>query len=325
MQHTRPSRHAAHRRRRFSRARIAWVIAVVLSLLAVFAVARTTGFVIHRHSTARPSQTAPGPAPPQNRLLSPAAPTAGPPANSAPTGLTVLATDFAQLENKLHASMGVAVSAVGNGRDPMILGDWRSGPAWSTMKVPLTIAALREEDPPQLTSEMTAAIDESDNAAAESIWQSLGDPVTAAHKVEAVLREVGDPTAVESRKLRPLFTAFGQSDWSLINQARFMASAVCDKRNEPVFALMGHIEPDQRWGIGEIPGTRFKGGWGPSLVGKYLVRQIGILSIPTGMVAIAVAAEPNSGAFADGARDLTEVANWLTNHITALPAGQCGG
>ncbi|OBI00978.1 hypothetical protein A5678_17420 [Mycobacterium sp. E2733] len=299
-------------------------MAVVVSLLMVFAVAWGTRFVIDRRSTARPSQTAPGPSPTQNRLVSPAVPTASPPANSAPTNSTVLATDFSQLENKLQATMGIAVGAVGNGRDPLTLGDWRSGPAWSTMKVPLTIAALREEDPPQLTSEMTAAITESDNAAAESIWQSLGDPITAAHKVEDVLRETGDETTVQSRKVRPQFTAFGQSDWSLFNQARFMALAVCEKRNEPIFALMGQIEPGQDWGIGDISGTRFKGGWGPSPAGKYLVRQIGILSGPTGMVAVAVAAEPYSGSFADGTHDLTEVAHWLTSHIATLPAGHCG-
>ena len=44
------------------------------------------------------------------------------------------------------------------------------------IKVPLVIAALREEAPPEVTDAMTAAITESDNAAAESIWASLGDP-----------------------------------------------------------------------------------------------------------------------------------------------------
>ena len=49
---------------------------------------------------------------------------------------------------------------------------------------------------------MTAAITESDNAAAELIWASLGDPVTAAGKVEAVLRQTGDLTTVQSQKVR---------------------------------------------------------------------------------------------------------------------------
>ncbi|MGO9156626.1 hypothetical protein [Mycobacterium sp.] len=56
---------------------------------------------------------------------------------------------------------------------------------------------------------MTAAITESDNAAAESIWASLGDPVIAARKVEAVLRQTGDFTTVQSQKVLPEFSAFG--------------------------------------------------------------------------------------------------------------------
>jgi hypothetical protein len=39
---------------------------------------------------------------------------------------------------------------------------------------------------------------------------------------------------------------------------------------------------------------------------------------------VAIAAEPASGSFDDGTKDLNEVARWLTSHIEALPAGQCG-
>jgi hypothetical protein len=237
---------------------------------------------------------------------------------------SALAADFARLETQLHAVVGIAVSAVGDGQAPMILGEWQSGPAWSTIKVPLIIAALREEQPPKVTDAMTAAITESDTAAAESIWASLGDPVTAAHKVDAVLRETGDPTTVQSERVRPEFSAFGQTEWPLAGQVRFISVAVCDKANAPVFALMGEVQSDQRWGIGTLPGSRFKGGWGPSLSGSYLVRQVGVLAGPTGMIAVAMAAQPASGKFDDGVAALTEMATWLTAHLSALPAGHCG-
>ena len=94
----------------------------------------------------------------------------------------------------------VVISAVGAKPTQLVFGDWPTGPAWSTSKVPLTIAALREEHQPTVTDEMRAAITKSDNAAAERIWENLGDPVTAAHKIEAVLREYGDPTTVEWRR-----------------------------------------------------------------------------------------------------------------------------
>lgn len=241
-----------------------------------------------------------------------------------PTAAATLAADFAQLETKLPAAVGVAVSPVGNGQAPITLGRWKSGPAWSTIKVPLIIAALREENPPTVTDAMTAAITESDNAAAESIWASLGDPVTAAHKVEAVLRQTGDLTIVQSQKVLPEFTAFGQTDWSLTDQARFTSVAFCDNANASVFALMGRVVPDQRWGIGTVPNAEFKGGWGPSPPGGYLVRQLGVLPAPNGRIAVALAAQPASGKFDDGTAALNEVATWVTAHLAALPAGRCG-
>jgi hypothetical protein len=241
-------------------------------------------------------------------------------AGTAPSDLEAA---FAQLQAQLHAPVGIAVTAVGSNQPPMKLGDLQSGPAWSTIKVPLAIAALRQENSPTPTAAMTAAITESDNAAAESIWAGLGDPVTAAHDVEAVLKETGDPTTVEYRKVRPEFTAFGQTDWSLEDQVKFLSSAVCDPRNDPIFALMGEVVSDQSWGIGTIPDSRFKGGWGPSPTGNYLVRQIGTLNTPSGTVAVAIAVEPASGSFDEGTSDLTEVANWLGDHLAALPAGHC--
>ena len=240
-----------------------------------------------------------------------------------PAASTALAADFAQLEANLRITAGVAVSAVGAEQGPMTLGEWQSGPAWSTIKVPLVIAALREEKPPRVTDAMVAAITESNNAAAESIWASLGDPVTAAHKVEDVLRQTGDPTTVQSQKVRPEFSAFGQTEWPLTEQVRFTSVAVCENANAPIFALMGDVQADQRWGLGTVPGSQFKGGWGPSPTGSYLVRQMGVLTTPTGMIAVALAAQPASGKFDDGTAALTEIAAWLTTHLSALPAGEC--
>jgi hypothetical protein len=51
---------------------------------------------------------------------------------------------------------------------------------------------------------------------------------------------------------------------------------------------------------------------------------MGVLAVPNGMIVVALAAEPNSGRFDDGTAELTEMANWLSAHLGALPAGQCG-
>ena len=299
-----------------------WSVGGVITLVVAVCLVLTS--CVHEHRSA-PASSSPAPnslthhtavAPP------PPATTTAPESPAAGTG-TPLAAEFGNLEKKLNATMGIAISAVGADPKQLVFGDWPSGPAWSTSKVPLTITALREENPPTVTDSMRAAITESDNAAAESIWEGLGDPVTAAHKVEAVLRKYGDPTTVEWRRLRPPFTAFGQTIWSLTNQARFTAAAVCDSSNAPIFTLMGQVESGQSWGLGVIPDTRFKGGWGPSPTGNYLVRQLGVLKTPTGLIAVALATEPASGSFNDGTEELTEVSKWLTSHIAELPTGQC--
>jgi hypothetical protein len=302
------------RRTRTSRARwIAGGTACVLISVAITA----AGVILGRDLSSRPTSS------PQSNHPTTQAPASSSPPTITGTSPSNLAADFATLQAQLHAPVGIAVTAVGGGQPPITMGDLQSGPAWSTIKVPLAIAALREEDAQTATPAMSAAITESDNAAAEAIWAGLGDPITAAHKVEAVLRDSGDPTSVEYRKLRPEFTAFGQTDWALADQAKFVASAVCDTRDVPIFALMGKVVPDQSWGIGTIPDSRFKGGWGPSTTGNYLVRQIGTLSAPTGTVAVAMAVAPASGSFTDGTTELTDVANWLHDHLAALPAGQC--
>jgi hypothetical protein len=320
---TGPSRHQAlpAGRRQFSWTRVLWALTGVITLVVAIYVVLTDHVFAGHHPTPASALPAPNPSTRHTAVAAPPPGTTTAP-GSAAAGIS-LAAEFTTLQNRLHATMGVVISAVGPHPEQLVFGDWASGPAWSTIKVPLTMTALREENPPRVTDSMRSAITESDNAAAESIWEKLGDPVEAAHKVEAVLSKYGDRTTVEWRKLRPQFTAFGQSIWSLTNQARFTAAAVCDSANAPIFTLMGQVENDQRWGLGVIPDTRFKGGWGPSPTGDYLVRQLGVLKTPTGLTAVAVATQPASGSFDDGTQELTEVSKWLNSHITELPTGQC--
>jgi hypothetical protein len=264
-------------------------------------------------STALPAQ--PTAAPPPPATFTPGAPA---PADTGP-----FAAEFTSLAAGLDADVGIVVRPVGAGPAPVTAGEWNTGTAWSTIKVPLAIAALRETEPPEATDAMRAAITESDNDAAEAIWASLGDPETAARKVEAVLAEAGAPTTVESRKVRPEFTAFGQTTWSLRDQATFLSAAACDPGNQPIMDLMGQISPDQRWGLGQIPGAKFKGGWGPSPEGNYLVRQFGVIPVNEGLAVVAVAVDPRSGSFDDGTQALTQIATWLREHADLLPAGNC--
>ncbi|OCB31427.1 hypothetical protein A5675_26555 [Mycobacterium malmoense] len=240
-----------------------------------------------------------------------------------PGSSAALISDFPHLQRRVKASIGIALTPVGGSGTPLSLGDWRRGPAWSTIKVPLVIAALREDEAPHITNQMDAAITRSDNAAAETVWSGLGDPVTAAGKVDAVLAETGDPTRVQFRKVRRDVSAYGQTDWPLAEQVRFLSAAACDRRNVPVLTLMGRIESGQRWGLGALPGARFKGGWGPSPAGRYLQRQMGLMVTPRGTSVVALAAEPYSGSATDGIGALNQIAKWLSDHIAMLPSGRC--
>lgn len=169
---------------------------------------------------------------------------------------------------------------------------------------------------------MNSAITSSDNISGEQLWASLGDPSTAAGKVQNTLAASGDTsTVVESRILRPEFTAFGQTDWSLPAQAQFAASLPCRDDSAFVLDAMGSIISDQQWGLGTITGSQFKGGWGPGADGGYLVRQFGIIPSGTGQLAVAIAAEPTSGSFDDGTAMLTEIGRWIGERAEVMPVG----
>ncbi|MDI9914782.1 hypothetical protein [Rhodococcus sp. IEGM 1379] len=230
---------------------------------------------------------------------------------------------FTALSKTLDGTVGITLVPVGGGPS-LAAGDWHSGDAWSTIKVPLSIAALREADTVdgnQLTI-ISRAITMSDNESAEALWAELGDPASAAAKVESVLATSGDvSTTVESQVLRPEFSAFGQTQWSLNDQAQFAATLPCRTDATEVLDFMGDVSPDQHWGLGVIPQAQFKGGWGPDQGGGYLVRQFGIITSGTGQLAVAMAAKPNSGTFADGTAMLDEIGTWIGTRAQELPIG----
>jgi hypothetical protein len=180
--------------------------------------------------------------------------------------------------------------------------------AWSTIKVPLTIAALRN-DAMGTHDLVVKAITESDNPASEKLWSLLGEPAKAARQVRAVMREAGDTTTVvESQRLRHGFTAFGQTRWSLDRQARFAAQLPHLGGASTVIDLMHRLTAGQRWGLA-AKGIASKGGWGPGVDGNYLVRQFGIMSAASGHVGVALAAEAHT--FEAGVDALNTMTGWL--------------
>ena len=186
-----------------------------------------------------------------------------PGATGSPGPAGELTASFAALVKTLPVqsiqSDGVVVAPLGSTDAPVVLGGWTSGPAWSTMKVPLAEAALAQD--PKVLSTVRSAITTSNNAAAESLWSTLGSGTTAAAKVDAVLAAHGDSvTHTQANRIRPPYSAFGQKQWALTQQVRFAQGIACSSRSAPVVNLMGQVTESQRWGLGNLTAASYKGG-----------------------------------------------------------------
>lgn len=249
--------------------------------------------------------------------------TAAPSPTSGPTGEGIapeLAAAVDEVAQRYQGQAGLALADPGDGPDaaPRVAGNLESAVAWSTSKVPVAIAAVRATG--AASGEVLSAISASDNAAAEAVWASLGAPDDAARAATEVLRDGGDDaTVVNAERLRPEFTAFGQTEWALADQARFGANLGCIAGSGPVLDAMADIAPDQSYGLGSIGGARYKGGWGPDPSGGYLVRQFGVIPTDAGEVGVAIAVRPGDGAYETGQRMLDDIAAVLAAN---LPPGR---
>ena len=175
-------------------------------------------------------------------------------------------------------SVGWAIGGMDGGAIESF-GDRPAARAWSTMKVPVIVACVTSGRADWHAIE--AAITRSDNDAALSLWAQLDD---ACAQVEAVLRRAGDAETVLEREADPRgWSPFGRTVWTLEAGATFYRALargeLLDAQDtERVLDAMARVVPEQRWGLGQVPGIRFKGGWGPSEEpgGGYEVIQFGI-------------------------------------------------
>lgn len=249
-------------------------------------------------------------------------------AEGAPIDQATLDAIVREVSAQFGAQVGVSL---GSGAGALQAGPLQGGaePAWSTIKVPLAIAALHSGGG---DNSAARAIQSSDNAAAEQLWASLGGGAAAAGKVAAVIREYsGQEVSVQPTVTRPGFSAYGQTRWTLAQQAAFAAGLAEAAGQDPaageVYRLMGQIMPGHAYGIGQLSGAAFKGGWGPDETGGYLVRQFGV--VPAGafagggagdgsavaadaVVPIAIAVRAADGSYETGQQVLNAIAQKLS-------------
>ena len=198
---------------------------------------------------------------------------------------------------------GRATVAVGG----FTAGDNRPEPAFSTMKVPLAIAALRQSQ--AFYPDAEAAVTRSDNPAAHRMFGQV-----PAASYEGVIREAG------ARTTTPAGYQMGTM-WTTSDQAQFASGLRCVAGHEPVLDMMGRIVDYQHWGLGRIGGARFKGGWN-HYEGGHLARQFGLIPGPNGDIAVAITAHSPKG-YEGSFAMLNELADGLSAMRGDLPTSRC--
>jgi hypothetical protein len=235
-------------------------------------------------------------------------------------------SSFTAFARGLPGEVGLAYGPIGRSEQVVSLGGLQTGAAWSTIKVALAARVIGDAGgsgklSASQRSSISSALRMSDNAAAMELWNQLvsryGSASGAARAVTQTLAATGDTGTSVSSVGRASFSPYGQTQWSLSAQTRFMAAlaAGCVPGSSYLLREMSQVAADQRWGLGTVGGESFKGGWGPGVDGKYLVRQMGTLPTQGGTAVVAVAALPNDGSFATGQEILNELANWAAENV----------
>lgn len=220
------------------------------------------------------------------------------------------------------ADVAVAWAPVGTKGRVQVVGDAQPLVAWSTIKVPLSLAVVRAGHGEAMSGDIELALTASDNEAAARLWADLGSGHEASRAVEEQLHRGRDRrTGVPAEVTAPGYSPFGQSVWRLVDQTRFTATLPCLAGSATVTDAMGRVVDGQRWGLGGLDGARYKGGWG-STPGGYVVRQLGIVPGTKGETAVAL--QVRAGTHEEGTTIADELVRALRQERAQLPVGSCG-
>lgn len=252
---------------------------------------------------------------------------------------------FASLQKSmaktLPGGVGLAVTPVGSSTT-LTFGTVTTGRAWSTMKIPVSLAAERVAGPEATYSTggedaeeigigelEDKAITVSDNDSAEALWGYLGGGHRSVDAVTSVLREGGDHTTRVSSELDTPKSYPGHTRWTVADQSRFGAHLPCMSGSENILDLMGSVGANQRWGVASRKAgldAAVKGGWGPATSdsGKHVVRQIGVVTTSRGRFAVSMIALPRNGSFSTATAMLDRVGEWVGKNVSSMPVGRCG-
>lgn len=221
---------------------------------------------------------------------------------------------FRKMAKNLNAAVSVTITDDGKAKT---FGAPASSHAWSTIKVAIAAAVIRNENGIRNVSasrreNISKALTRSDNDAAATLYKSLGRK--RVKKVDQVLSKAGDTFTSVSRRGYKSFSAYGQTSWGAADANRFFLGLASGKVLNPfstrfIMSKLERISPGQSWGLGKAGVTAFKGGWGPdrSYGNRYLLRQTGV----SGGVAVTVIVIPKSGKFKAGKKAINRVGAWI--------------
>lgn len=229
------------------------------------------------------------------------------------TAQAVEQSELDRVAREVTAETGIPVGiAIHDATGTRAAGQITDFPAYSTGKVPLAIAALRES--PAALADATAAVTVSDNAAADRLWAGLGGRAATA-KVNTVLAQGGSTTTNPGWWAMP--------SWSVADQATFFAHIPCVDKGPEVEELMGNVVGYQRWAFGQLPGAKIKGGWLPDH--GYSLRQGAIIPTGAGWVGAAVAVRTPTADFSKAAAAADVAAAKLRPVLESAQPITCAG
>lgn len=219
-----------------------------------------------------------------------------------------LRAELLALAKRVSADHGGRVGiAVATGEEVVHVGLTGNSFAWSTVKVPVAVVADRKG---VATPELIAAsISNSDNAAAYQLSWSID------HDLEGL---------AHAPELEPLP---GETFWPLPDQALFAAQLPCVDTEGTTYDSMADIVDWQQYGLANIDGAHFKGGWGLDTPRVYALRQLGTVPVEGGLIGVALITHPDDADHDTGVEILDALSLGLAKLIDAgaiAPATSCG-
>jgi hypothetical protein len=237
---------------------------------------------------------------------------------------------LAGIAEGLAGQVGMAVSGPGGPGPLDIFGELSTGPALSTINLPIAERVLEDGGGPRdvdapVREQTKAAISRSDPEAARALVSHLesnhGGPAGASQALGQSLRVPGGspettPAPTPERLAQPHLI-----EWPLVAQTRFVAALVGGCRGDTavrkyLLASMAPSRDRERYGLGSVgPEARWIGSSGKGPEGNTLIRQTGVFHTDGGPVAVSMFVLPYDGSPRTGKAMLTEVAERLVSRL----------